>query len=136
MAKDPPFGLDPHTAVRDPDSLPPLMISAMYDVMERGKVGGTLAERFISAFNIAAWSLTTAGRRKTKHGGWHGEGSEARLKRGTLDLTPIIGMQKNTEAYRAPGYDKKKAEIKDYAEKLMESRPDYYGKSWKDAHGG
>ena len=134
MAKNPPFDLDPHLAVRDPESLPPLLISCMADILLRRSSGGTEDERFISAFNIAAWSLTTAGRKK-KGDGWHGEGSEARLVKGTVQLTARIGATKNHEVKNSPDYDKKKMLVVKMAKRLLTKRPDFFSKTWKEAHG-
>lgn len=134
MAKEPPFDLDPHLAIRDPDALPALMVSAMYDVLQRRMQGG-MAERYIQAFNIAAWSLTTAGRKKTKHAGWTNEGRDARLKKGTLELTSL-GVKKEIEARKHPQADAKKLAIKRLAKRILDSRPDYYAKTWQEAHSG
>ncbi len=136
MAKTPPFDLDPHLAIRDPKALPAIMISAMYDILQRRQHPGMLVDRFIAAFNVAAWSLTTAGRKKTKHGGWHGEGSEARLRKGTLELTPIIGVHKNVEAKKARDYDRKERWIFEAAKRILESNPDRYAKTWQEAQRG
>ena len=50
---EPPFDLDPHVAIRDPDSLPTLMIRAMHPIILAEK-RGSMVERFIKGFNIAA----------------------------------------------------------------------------------
>lgn len=134
MAKDPPFDLDPHLAIRDPDALPSLLVSAMYDVLQR-RQSGNMEERYIKAFNIAAWSLTTAGRKKTKHAGWTNEGSKARLKKGTLELTSL-GVKKEIAARKHPDADAKKLAIKRMAKRIFDARPDYYAQSWQEAHSG
>jgi len=59
---EPPFKLDPHVAIRDPSSLPVLMVRAMHSVVRHDGGGNPSVEGFIKAFNIAAWTLTTAGR--------------------------------------------------------------------------
>lgn len=60
---EPPFKLDPHVAIRTPDRLPLLMVRAMHSVVRSETQSDPSAEVFIKAFNIAAWTLTTAGRK-------------------------------------------------------------------------
>jgi hypothetical protein len=153
VPKDPPFDLDPHVAIHSPETLPAMMINGMYSVMQKAK-GGTLAERFISAFNITAWSLTTAGRRKSKPASttqrraqlgrkrvnrhrtesWQQEGREARLKKGTLEPT-TLGKRLEEEARKTPQHDAKRTWIETQAARIHRSNEDYYNQSWQQVHG-
>ncbi len=141
MARTPPFDLDPHVAIRSPETLPALVINGMYKVFQKQR--GELAERFIAAFNITCWSLTTAGRRKAatapknrrqKGINWQSEGRETRLIKGTLEIAP--GMEKmEVEAKQESGHDQMKRFIVERAKRIYARNPDYYDKTWQKAHG-
>lgn len=122
--KPPPFNLDPHAAIRDPDSLPILLRRGMFNVIRReaGQRDPTY-DQFVGAFNIIAWSLTTAGRRpgKKSKGSQRGRG---RLKRGTTQLTPRVGKKLEEQRKKEPDTDKKMWWISRWAKQLREADPD------------
>ena len=122
--KPPPFNLDPHVVIRDPNSLPILLRRGIYDVITKQATSGDPTyKEFIAAFNIIAWSLTTAGRRpgKQSKGSQRGRG---RLKRGTTRLTPNIGTKLNEERKRLTDTKKKIWWVSRWAKQLREQDPD------------
>lgn len=141
MAKTPPFDLDPHVAIRAPETLPALVVNGMYKVFQKQR--GELAERFINSFNIVCWALTTAGRKKAatapqtrrqKGVNWQQEGRETRLVKGTLEIAP--GMEKmERAAAQEPDHDQKKRYIVERAKRIYARRPEYYDQTWQKAHG-
>lgn len=80
-------------------------------------------DQFISAFNIIAWSLTTAGRRtgKKAKGSQRGRG---RLKKGTTKLTPNMGKKLEEQRKRMRDTDEKLRWIDKWAEQLRTQDPD------------
>lgn len=122
--KPPPFDLDPHVAIRDPHSLPILLRRGMFRVLrqEIGQKDPTY-DQFVSAFNIIAWSLTTAGRRtgKKAKGSQRGRG---RLKKGTTQLTPRVGKRLEEERRKMRDTEKKLWWIDRWAEQLRTQDPD------------
>lgn len=141
MARTPPFDLDPHVAIRSPETLPALVINGMYKRFQTMK--GELADRFINSFNVICWSLTTAGRKKGVNApktrrqrgiNWTREGSKARLKEGTLEIAD--GMEDlEVAAKNEPGYDQRRDFIIRKAKQIYSRNPEYYDKTWQKAHG-
>ena len=125
MIYEPPFGLDPYQAIRDPDSLPALMVRAMHKLIPKQR--GNPEEKLVSAFNIAAWTLTTAGRKKQGTKSWRNEGSEARLIEGTLKAK---SERLEEEAKRKPDTDRKLADIKRLAGQIYRRNQARYDKTW------
>jgi hypothetical protein len=126
MGNEPPFDLDPHVAFRDLESLPVLLQRGMYRVIEQkiGRADPTYDD-FIRAFNIAAWSLTTAGRRSSKKtGAKSSQRGQSRLKRGTLELTPKMGKRLEEEKRKLPDTKEKLRRIAKWVEQLKTADPD------------
>lgn len=130
--KPPPFNLDPHIAIRDPSSLPILLRRGMYDVIStQATSGDPTYDEFVGAFNIIAWSLTTAGRRpgkKTK-GKQLGRG---RLKKGTTTLTPHVGKRVEEERKKQSDTKKKLWWIGKWAKQLRTQDPDRATMTYED----
>jgi len=127
--KPPPFGLDPHVAIRDPRSLPILLRRGMFRILQQeiGKKDPTY-DQFVAAFNIAAWSLTTAGRR-TKGGSQRGRG---RLQRGTTKLTPSVGKRLEEERRREKDTKQKLVWIDKWATQLKTQDPERATMTYED----
>lgn len=171
---EPPFKLDPHVAIRTPEVLPVLMARAMHSIVRHESGGNPSAELFIKAFNVAAWTLTTAGRKASnpkpetkttkkppprrrilrkklafkqragrKNTGtpvkrritWSNEGTEARLKKGSLDLTGL-GDRLEQEAKGKQDTDAVVKDIGRWAKAIYQKNPDRYDKSWWKVNGG
>ena len=115
MSWVPPFKLDPHVAVRDPGQLPVLMQRGIYDVIEKEKEGST-HDKFIRAFNYLAKRLTDSGR----------------LRRGTLDLTPM-GRERENEVKHQKDTKTKFYWLHRKAKKLYDENPTLYSKTWWQA---
>lgn len=115
MAWEPPYNLDPHVIVRDPDTVPLLLRRGAYDVIERSK-DGSLHEKFMKAFNVVAKTLTDAGR----------------LRRGTLNLTPE-GIRREDEVRRLKDTKQKLYWLGRWAKQLRDQNPDLYAKTWWQA---
>lgn len=134
-AHKPPFDLDAHVALRDPESMPVLMRRCMFSVIQQriGKVDPSY-EDFITGFNIAAWSLTTAGRKKAgtkKGGGKKTNKSQARLEKGTLKLRGI-GKKLEQEKRRLPDTAEKMRAINKWAELLRTENEERATMTWKE----
>jgi uncharacterized short protein YbdD (DUF466 family) len=121
--KPPPFNLDPHVAIQDPGSLPILLRRGMFRAIRQQAGQRDPTYQFISAFNIIAWSLTTAGRRtgKKAKGSQRGRG---RLKKGTTKLTPNMGKKLEEQRKRMRDTDEKLRWIDKWAEQLRTQDPD------------
>jgi len=131
MSWVPPFKLDPHVAVRAPDTLPILMQRGIHDLIERGtkgdaknkgKLKGSMHDKFMIAFNYIAKSLTDSGR----------------LRHGTLDLTPK-GVEREKEAAHLKDTKMKLYWLDRWATKLRAENPSLYAKTWwqaRDEGGG
>jgi hypothetical protein len=121
MAWVPLYNLDPHVAVRSPDQMPLLMQRGIHDVIEK-ETEGSLHDKFMRAFNFIAKSLTESGR----------------LRRGTLDLTPL-GIKREDEVRRLKDTKTKIYWLGRWAAKLREKDPTLYAKTWwqaRDDQGG
>lgn len=118
MAWEPPYDLDPHLAVRDPSQLPLLLRRGIHDVVEKEKTG-TLHEKIMKGFNCVAKMLTDSGR----------------LRRGTLELTPL-GIKREKEVARLKDTRTKLYWLDRWAERLRIEKPGYYDKTWKQARSG
>jgi hypothetical protein len=101
--KPPPFNLDPHVVIRDPGATPVLLRRGMYRAIRQETQGDPTYDQFIAAFNIIAWSLTTAGRRSSG-GSQRGRG---RLRKGTTTLTPRMGKRIEEERRKLKDTKKK-----------------------------
>lgn len=117
MAWVPPFNLDPHVAIRAPESLPVLMQRGIYDVIEKEDEGKT-EDKFIRAFNYIAMSLTKSGR----------------IRQGTLDLTPK-GIERENEVKHQKDTKTKLYWLHRKAKKLYDEDPTKYSKTWWQANG-
>jgi len=118
MAWEPPYDLDPHAAVRDPSQLPVLLQRGVHDVIEK-ETQGTLHDKFMRGFNFVAKKLTDTGR----------------LKRGTLELTPL-GIKREKEVERLKDTKVKLYWLGRWAERLRSERPGYYDRTWKQTRAG
>ena len=126
MSYEPPFKLDPHFAIRAPENLSVLMVRGMYSVIEQ-KIGRADPDydTFITGFNIAAWSLGTAGRRKSKKTGMKQRvGGEVRIavRNGEIFLTGV-GKKLEEEKRKLPDTKEKIRKIAAWAEQLKKSDP-------------
>jgi hypothetical protein len=126
MGYEPPFDLDPHQAIREPETLPVIMARGMFSVIRQKTKNDPTYDDFISGFNISAWSLVTAGRRSSKKTGKKKTvGGQARMKviEGRLLLT-TVGKKLNEEKRRLPDSELKVKSIIKWAEQLKTSDPD------------
>lgn len=99
MSKEPYKKLDPHVAVRAPDTLPKLVRMGMYRLIMRTTGGSDpTPDDFIKAFNIITWSLITAGTTRSAH-------TDSKLRqRGSGKLRKVLktGKRKTTKKTAAP----------------------------------
>jgi len=152
MAHEPQKKFDPYVAIRDPDSLPPLVISGMYSHIMREASGNDPTEDdFIKAFNVVTWGLLTAGPKR--------DGSEARIKPHGRDESRVQlthrGKQREREMFmrerqplrhrkrrggkRPPPIVKftvKARKLRGWARGLYEDAPEKYSQSWREVNRG
>lgn len=132
-AYKPPFGLDPHVAIRDPNSLPVILRRGMFRIIQQ-RVGKSDPnyDDFVASFNIAAWSLTTAGRtRNKKAGAKKTNRGQARLVMGTTKLT---GKFKKVELEKArlPDTPEKMQAIERWANQIKSEDEDRATMTWQE----
>jgi hypothetical protein len=120
MSWVPPFNLDPHVAVRAPETMPVLMQRGVYDLIDRWKHGeknkhseGDEDDRFMRAFNYIAKRLTDTGF----------------LRRGTLHLTPT-GLAREKEVGHLKDTKTKLYWLKRWADKLKARDPERFALTW------
>lgn len=115
MAYVPPYNLDPHTLIRDPETTPILLRRGVYDVLQR-ESKDSLHDRFMKAFNVVAKTLTDSGR----------------MRLGTLELTPT-GIKREDEVRRLKDTKKKLYWLDRWAKRLRDQDPTLYAKTWWQA---
>jgi len=152
MAKEPQEKFDPYVAIRDPDSLPPLVISGIYSHIMREASGNDPTEDdFVKAFNVVTWGLLTAGPRR--------DGSEARIKTNAQDESRVqltnAGKQREREMFvreRQPLRHRKRRggkrpppivkfsvkvrKVRGWAKGLYEDAPERFSRNWWEVNRG
>lgn len=114
MSFVPPYKLDPYVSIRNPLGIPVLMQRGMYDVIKKEGESGSLHDRFVKAFNVIAKTLTDTGR----------------IREGTIELTPAVGLKREKEVLHAKDTKLKQRWLVKWADKLKDQFPGRYDNSW------
>ena len=131
-SKVPPYNLDPHEAIRNPDGLSILMRRGMYDVIVRTWEEWGIShpktspphrmptyEEFVRAFNIIAKTLTSSGR----------------LIYGSLKVSGQSGDAREDQVRRLPDTKMKLKWVRIWAEAIKRAEPEKVTVTWWQAHG-